>query len=86
MSVIADRTPTFAIENADYYEARPEGFDIYSWSPEPPGVENAKVTQVHMHMPVAGLGRILVHFKGPGTLDRLIAALQEHREYVWGKP
>lgn len=74
----------FDFGNADLYEARPEGFDIYSWSPGPPG-STEPATQVHMHIPMA-FGRIVARFKSPRTLDRLIAALQEHREYVWGKP
>lgn len=69
--------------DVDFYEAEPEGFDIYSWSPEPPG-STGPATQVHMHIPMT-FGRIYTRFKGPGTLDRLIDALIEHREQVWGK-
>lgn len=68
------------MKDVDYYEAQPEGFDTYSWSPTP----EAKVTQVHLHV-VLNAFRIVTRFKGPGTLDRLINALIEHREEVWGK-
>lgn len=89
MSVIPDRGAEFSkgMPEADYYEGRPEGFDVYSWSPEPPGTRAVKCTQVHLHIPIAGGAiRFLVRFKGPDTLDRFIAALQEHRADVWGKP
>jgi hypothetical protein len=75
---------TFAIEDAHYYEARPEGFFVGSWSPSPPGTPDAKVTQVHLHIPLAGV-RILARFKGPKLLDELIDSLVKHREHVWGK-
>jgi hypothetical protein len=66
-----------------YYEGNPEGFHIYSWCPTPE--PTVPPTQVHMHIPVAGT-TIVFRFKGPGTLDKLIAALQGHRKDVWGKP
>jgi hypothetical protein len=78
------RNKAFDFGDVDFYEARPEGFDVYSWSPGPPG-STEPATQVHMHIPTA-FGRIVTRFKGPDTLDRLIAALQAHREDVWGKP
>jgi hypothetical protein len=65
----------------DFYEGQPEGFDIYSWCPAP--TPTVPATQVHMHVPTS-LGTMLVRFKGPGTLDRLIAALIKHRVDVWG--
>lgn len=74
-----------ALRDVDYYEARPEGFDVYSWSPAPASDPNAKLTQVHLQIHIGALGRAIVRFKGPATLDALIAALTEHREYVWGK-
>lgn len=66
---------------AAYYEAQPEGFDVYSWCPTPE--PTVPPTQVHLHVRVGG-GRIVVRFKGPDSLDRLIAALQEHRKDVFG--
>lgn len=72
-----------AIEDADYYEARPEGVDVFSWSPAPPGTVNAKSTQVHL-MAALAFGKLLVRFKGPGTLDAVIDALIEHRTFVFG--
>ncbi len=73
----------------DYYEGDPEGFHVYSWSPAPPGTpthsKEAAPTQVHLHIPIAG-ARLYFRFKGPGTLDRFIAALQDHRRDVWGDP
>jgi hypothetical protein len=76
--------------NPDFYDGDPEGFDIGSWSPTPQadvdaGKPQAPSTQVHL---VARVGPVtmLWRFKGPGTLDRLIAALQKHRADVWGEP
>lgn len=73
----------------DYFEARPEGFDIFSWCPTPQaeidaGKPAAPSTQVHMFIPM-DIATVVIRFKGPGTLDRLIEALQKHREDVWGK-
>jgi hypothetical protein len=74
-----------AIEKANYYEASPE-FSVWSWSPEPPGTPNAKATQVHLHFGEVPGTVVVARFKSPRSLDALIAALQEHREHVWGKP
>lgn len=63
-----------------YFEGNVEGFDVYEWSPAPPGTENAPVTQVHLHG-IASFGRVAWRFKSNRTLDRLIAALLKHR---WG--
>lgn len=71
-----------AIDNANFIEV-PEQFQVFSWSPQPPGTENAKVTQVHLHL-TTSLGTILIRFKGPKTIAALIEALQQHRENVWG--
>lgn len=68
----------------DYFEAQPDGFDVYSWSPAPPGtVGRVPVTQVHLHG-ITSLGRVLWRFKSPRTLDRLIDALIDHRRDVFG--
>lgn len=74
---------TFAVEDANYFEAQPS-FQVFSWSPSPPGTANAPVTQVHLHG-TTSLGKFLFRFKGPNTLDELIDALTKHREDVWGK-
>lgn len=81
MSVI--RNKAFDFGDAHFYDGRPEGFDVYSWSPGPPGGTDP-ATQVHLHGLFDG-GRIVWRFKGTDTLDRLIAALVEHRKFVWGK-
>lgn len=73
-----------AIDNADLIEV-PESTDVFSWSPSPPGTANAKCTQVHLHFKTS-IGTMFVRFKGPGSLDALIEALQEHRANVWGDP
>jgi hypothetical protein len=70
------------IPEAHYYEAQ-AGFDVYSWSPEPPGTRNAKCTQVHLHGSLE-FGRVVWRFKSAAALDRLIEALIEHRTDVWG--
>lgn len=77
---------TKAWPRADYYELAP-WFDIFSWSPAPEGTVDAPVTQVHLHLCAdGGSARFVLRFKGPDTLDRLIAALQDHRRDVWGEP
>lgn len=73
------------MRNVDYYEGHPDGFDVYSWSPAPASDPSGKLTQVHLHAHIGDLGRVVVRFKGPNTLDRLIAALLEHRANVWGQ-
>ncbi len=67
----------------DYYESQPEGFEIYAWCPTP--TPTVPPTQVHLMIPIGG-GKIVIRFKGHDTLDRFIAALQEHRKYVFGEP
>lgn len=68
----------------DIYDGAPEGFGVYSWCPAP--TPTIPSTQVHLHMPIAGLGTVVARFKGTGTLDQLIAALIKHRVDVWGVP
>ena len=63
----------------DYYEGKVDGFEVFSWCPTPQ--PTVPPTQVHLHIPLAG-GKIVFRFKGPDTLDRLIAALQDHRKDV----
>lgn len=77
---------TYAPPDANYYEANPEGFDVYSWSPSPVGtpLATSKSTQVHLHG-ISSFGRIFWRFKSPRTLDALIDTLVTHREDVWGK-
>lgn len=65
------------IGKPDYYDSDPRGFHVYSWCPTPK--PTVPPTQVHFHLET-DLG-----VKGPATLDRLIDALLEHREDVWGK-
>ena len=77
------KNKAFNFGDVDFYEGRPEGFDVYSWSPGPPGSTDP-ATQVHLHGLWAA-GRIIWRFKGTDTLDRLIDALVSHREDVWGK-
>jgi hypothetical protein len=78
---------TYKAPEADYYEGTPEGFDVFSWSPSPPStpLEHSKSTQVHLHG-VVSFGRLFWRFKSPRTLDRLIAALIEHRVDVFREP
>jgi len=76
--------------NYQFYDGDPEGFHIGSWSPTPQaqidmGAKQAPSTQVHMSVTV-GPVKAIWRFKGPGTLDRLIAALMKHRVDVWGVP
>lgn len=82
------RTPT--PENFDFYDAEPEGFDVYSWSPTPQadvdaGKPQAKCTQVHLAA-TTPMFRMFWRFKSTATLDRLIGALIAHRVDVFGMP
>lgn len=70
------------IPEADYYEV-PESIDVYSWSPAPPGSRDVRSTQVHLHFGKAPGPIFVIRFKSPRTLDKLIAALQDHRKDVW---
>lgn len=65
----------------DFYDADPAGFHVLSWCPTPE--PTVPPTQVHLVIPVPGQ-TVIFRFKGPGMLDRLITALQEHRKDVWG--
>jgi hypothetical protein len=83
---VSDRQPS-DFGDCDFYEGKPEGMDLFSWSPSPEGDPHPKpATQVHMHQIFCeGAVRLITRFKGPGTLDRWIDALIKHREDVWGK-
>lgn len=72
------------IAQADYFEI-PEEVNVFGWSPLPPGRKNATPTQVHLHFGAPPGPVFVVRFKGTGTLDAVIDALVEHREYVFGK-
>lgn len=78
------RSAAIDVSEADVFEV-PTDFRTYSWSPDPPGTKNAKVTQVHLTFRMPSLGRAMIRFKGPATLDALIDALVVHREDVFGK-
>jgi len=67
---------------ADYYEVIGE-VSTYSWCPSSDG--SGPSTQVHVHFALS-FGRAVVRFKGPEILDAFIAAMQKHREDVWGTP
>jgi hypothetical protein len=75
---------TIEPQEAAYYEV-PEEIHVYSFSPEPSGTKDAKLTQVHLHFGKAPGPVFLVRFKGPDTLDEIIDALTLHREAVFGK-
>jgi len=80
--------------NVQIFEGRIEALHVLSWCPTP--LPTVPPTQVHLVIeiePAAGVPRlstsaapiVVLRFKGPGTLDRLIAILQEHRSDVWGE-
>ncbi len=71
-----------AIPEAHYLEV-PERVDVFSWTPEPPGTPDAKSTQVHLHCGSPPGPVFVMRFKGPRTLDQIIAALIKHRIDVW---
>lgn len=67
----------------DYYEVMVDAINIYSWCPTPE--PTVPPTQVHLHLPIGG-HLAIIRFKSPETLDRVIAALIDHRRDVWGTP
>lgn len=69
-------------EQQAFFVVEDAGFHVYSWCPDPDPTK-AKATQVHLHLTSAG-PTVVVRFKGPKTLDALIAALADHRQDVFG--
>jgi hypothetical protein len=67
------------IPKGRYVTAR--SINIVSWCPTPQ--PTVPPTQVHMLISVADDVTIVMRFKGPATLDTVIAALQSHRREVW---
>jgi hypothetical protein len=80
--VIKSKGTPGVFAEANYYEV-PEQLNVYSWCPTPDG--SGPATQVHLHFgtPPGIVG--VMRFKSPRTLDRIIDALIDHREDVWGK-
>jgi len=63
-----------------------EEYNIYSWSPEPPGTKNVKATQVHVHVNFQiekVKGTFIMRIKTEEAINELIEALKIHREDVW---
>jgi hypothetical protein len=59
-------------------------FGVASWSPGAEG-EGVPPTQVHVLMRVGGVDMpLILRLKSRAVTDSLIAALIEHRDYVWG--
>lgn len=79
---VTETGPSSIPTDVDYYEVPEGGFSIYSWCPKADG--SGPVTQVHLHLN-ASFGKVMVRFKGPDTLDGVIAALIKHRQDVWGE-
>ena len=61
-----------------------EEIGVFEYHPLPDG--KGKPTEVHMLLHIEGLDDIplLMRFKGPDTLDRIVAALVKHRVNVFG--
>lgn len=60
-------------------------FEVASWSPGKEG-ENVPCTQVHViyHLPELGM-HMVMRLKSREVCDSLIAALTEHRDFVFGQ-
>jgi hypothetical protein len=71
------------MKNVGFFEAMTEGLHVGSWCPTPQ--PTVPPTQVHLTIP-SSLGKVLLRFKSPWSLDQLIAALIKHRVDVWGVP
>ena len=73
----------FNTDGLEFLEGDIESLLVMEWHPLPDG--EGDPTQVHFMVTVAGLNMPLVlRFKGPRTLDKVIAALVVHRQNVWG--
>lgn len=70
--------------NVDQAFAEIDSLEVYEWHPLPEG--RGQPTQVHVIIRLKDMAVPLVmSFKRPLTIDHFIAALQQHRESVWGK-
>lgn len=58
-----------------------EGYSVYSWGPERDG--RGPKTQVHLLLPISGVGSIALRLKSKCAVDEMIAALTRHRNDVW---
>lgn len=59
-----------------------EEITVHEWHALPDG--GGPPLQVHMVIKVAGLaGPLIMRFKGPHSIGRLIGALRKHRDNVW---
>ncbi len=59
-----------------------DSVDVKEWHALPDG--GGPPLQVHMVISVVGLATpLLLRFKGPHTIGRLIGALRKHRDNVW---
>lgn len=65
----------------DMYEVPEDGPEVASWCPSP--TPTVPPTQVHLFLPMHG-AVFVIRFKSTRTLDALIAALQSHRDEVFG--
>lgn len=77
-----ERTVSVPGGDAHYYELTPD-IDVFSWSPEPPGTKDAKVTQVHLHIGGKSGNVLVLRLKSAEIVDALGEALRRHREDVW---
>lgn len=59
------------------------GWEVASWSPTFDG--SVPPTQVHLFVTVPDIATLYTRFKSRRALDEFIAALIEHRDFVWGK-
>lgn len=68
------------LSGAVFFEV--EEINVHEWHPTPDG--SGPPEQVHMEIVAKGFpSPLLMRFKGPGSIGRLILALRKHRDAVW---
>ncbi len=70
-------------EGMTYLQGKLDSIFVGSWGPNPDG--KLPQTQVHLKLEIEGVEElpIVLRFKSPRTLDRVIGALLDHRYQVW---
>lgn len=79
------------VDFSDQYETGPrslvgatiEEYTVGSWCPTPDGTGPA--TAVCIELRVDGLPPLIMRLKTPAAVNKMIAALEKHRDDVWRK-
>jgi hypothetical protein len=80
MQVTQGRAPP---PNTEMFGPMVDGFDVVQWCPTRDGTGAPEAVALVFN--VRELGDIVVRLRSREVVDRTIAALEEHRDAVWGK-